>query len=299
LVRFGLTTYYDYRISNVTSRLEELHKEREVTIEKLKAATKYNSTQELLEKYGGGSPGSTPGSATKRKSKGTSQGGPSLNKKLPQPPARVSMVPPATANIPRNNPPSLPATPLRQQLEAPRSQFGQLSQTGQEPQPSSFQPGPPEFAPNAFPGTAQYTATTDAGQTHWYDRVLDLLLGEDETLPKNRMALVCQKCRLVNGQAPPGVKTLEELGKWRCSSCGSWNGETSEAKKIIGEVQEQLREERQLKADDVQQDDVEASEEDAVMVSSEQEEEDDEGMGQEASSTSRRAPAKSSGKKKA
>ena len=51
-----------------------------------------------------------------------------------------------------------------------------------------------------------------------------MLLGEDEMHPKNRLALICENCRLVNGQAPPGAKTLEAVGKWRCSNCGTMNG---------------------------------------------------------------------------
>ena len=66
---------------------------------------------------------------------------------------------------------------------------------------------------------------------------MDVLLGEDETNPKNRLALICQKCRLVNGQAPPGVKQLEDVGKWRCSGCGAMNGEESEAKRIVKQIQ--------------------------------------------------------------
>jgi endoplasmic reticulum junction formation protein lunapark len=53
---------------------------------------------------------------------------------------------------------------------------------------------------------------------------VNALLGEDETRPDRRLALICSKCRLVNGLAPPGARTPEEVGKWRCSSCGSWNG---------------------------------------------------------------------------
>ena len=69
---------------------------------------------------------------------------------------------------------------------------------------------------------------------------MDLLLGEDETNPKNRLVLICKKCRLVNGQAPPGVKTLEDVGKWRCSECGTMNGEESEAKKLVAEIQQRV-----------------------------------------------------------
>lgn len=51
--------------------------------------------------------------------------------------------------------------------------------------------------------------------------------------PRNRMAMICSSCRLVNGQAPPGIKTPEELGRWRCGSCGAWNGVESETTKIL------------------------------------------------------------------
>ena len=50
---------------------------------------------------------------------------------------------------------------------------------------------------------------------------------------KNRFALICQKCRLVNGQAPPGARTLEDVGKWRCQGCGSMNGMENEAEKLV------------------------------------------------------------------
>lgn len=52
------------------------------------------------------------------------------------------------------------------------------------------------------------------------------------------MAMICGSCRLVNGQAPPGIKTLEELGRWRCGSCGAWNGEESETTKILSTLRQ-------------------------------------------------------------
>lgn len=50
--------------------------------------------------------------------------------------------------------------------------------------------------------------------------------------------MICGSCRLVNGQAPPGIKTLEELGRWRCGSCGAWNGEESETTKILSTLRQ-------------------------------------------------------------
>lgn len=65
---------------------------------------------------------------------------------------------------------------------------------------------------------------------------MDVLLGEDETRPINRIALICTHCRLVNGQAPPGVKRLEEVGRWRCSECQQWNGKENEVQRILQDV---------------------------------------------------------------
>lgn len=109
---------------------------------------------------------------------------------------------------------------------------------------SPGQPGPPEFAPNAFASPAQYAESGSLlAEGHWYDRILDLLMGEDETSPKNRIALICQNCRLVNGQAPPGTKSPADLGKWRCSGCGAWNGEEDEAVKAVKEMKEKIEQE--------------------------------------------------------
>ena len=102
--------------------------------------------------------------------------------------------------------------------------------------PSNIITEEPGFAPNAFfnvPPT-QSRATSDH-QSKWYDRLVDVLLGEDENVAKNRLAMICTKCRLVNGLAPPGVKTLEELGEWRCGDCGAWNGLDHETMRMVKE----------------------------------------------------------------
>lgn len=141
---------------------------------------------------------------------------------------RTGLPPPPTANIRRPTPVQSPGAPSPD-FPAPPSPYPPQPQIQQQPVPP---PGPafdePGFAPNAFPSAPQYIE-----QSHWYDRLMDVLLGEDETQPKNRIVLICSSCRLVNGQAPPGIKSLEELGRWRCGSCGAWNGVESEAKKVL------------------------------------------------------------------
>jgi len=241
-VRRLISAYYNFRIDNTTSYLEDQQQERANTIQKLKDATRYDTTLELLAKYGGEN---RPGSAKESEDKESISGLDGQDQRPPSAmgiPGRTNMVPPPTANIQRGSRSSTPAQPLMQH-------------------PVSLEPTA-EFAPNAFSGhisapapqpvNMQYQAQSDG--PHWYDRVLDLLLGEDEMAPRNRIALVCQQCRLVNGQAPPGTKSLSELGMWKCMGCGSMNGEMDEGKKIIRELMEE-------KASQVQEEQSEGSDE--------------------------------------
>ncbi|KAK9432843.1 hypothetical protein V1505DRAFT_364760 [Lipomyces doorenjongii] len=57
----------------------------------------------------------------------------------------------------------------------------------------------------------------------WYDRILDLMVGEDETNPRNRYALICFRCGTHNGLAAPG-QTPDNV-KYSCPVCGEWNPE--------------------------------------------------------------------------
>jgi len=210
-VRTASAGLFDYRISTTQQQLENLNKQRQETIEKLKVATKYNSTQQLLEKYGAKSP--KPASPKNGKAAQKETGSKTRSAQMG---TRTGFVPPPTANIQRPPAEPLPSTPRRSPQSSTFTGHGSTS-------PVSFleEPG---FAPNAFPTPPQYIE-----QPRWYDRLLDVLMGEDETLPKNRFALICGNCRLVNGQAPPGTKDLEALGRWRCGACGAWNGVAKKA----------------------------------------------------------------------
>lgn len=241
-MRTSLTTYYDYRISKTEEELKRLNKERDATIERLKEATKYNSTQQLLEKYGSPKPKESDSPSSRKKSQGPQKQAP------PQGP-RTNIAPPPTANIQRaqgqrpvtpQGPTPAPSTP---QGPSPIPTHGQVS-----PQDA---PGE-EFAPNAFAPpelTRQYSASAAATftQPHWYDRILDALLGEDETQAKNRLALICGECRLVNGQAPPGTRTLEDVGRWRCGGCGSWNGKEKAKEDVVAGLVQNWEAERKAR----------------------------------------------------
>lgn len=215
--------------------MEELHQQREKTIEKLKDATKYNTTQELLKKYGDSpTPNISSGMVIDSEPKSRDVDNRILGA------GKTSSIPPPTANIPRksrqeHNFPKATLPPLAESVSSAAIPIGAAKRT-----PSTALQTTEEFAPNAFPAAAPQYAQSDRG-AQWYDRLIDVLLGEDESLPRNRLALICMKCRLVNGQAPPGAKGPEDVGTWRCFGCGTMNGDETETTKINATVEEEFK----------------------------------------------------------
>ena len=270
-IRLGLTTFYDYRISTLQANVNSLQKQRDTTIDKLKAATKYNTTQQLLEKYGGTPSRSKSGGQSHQKTS------PKENSQSGARTGRTGYTPPATANIPgRNVPASLPSTPQRSTPMSsdlgPMPPFTAAAITPPWQQASPIETTA-EFAPSAFSAAPQYVQAGDGPK--WYDRFMDLLLGEDETNPRNRIVLICKNCRLVNGQAPPGVKQLEDTGKWRCSSCGTMNGEETEAKKLVAEIKKQAASDGGAASTKLEKRPTSASDEEAVLVGRDEDRESD------------------------
>lgn len=228
-VRTLVSLFFDWQVGRKQAHVEDLQTQREKKINELKKATKYDSTQELLQKYGA-APKQTPS----KSQQGT-------KRKIASPqeqPQRTGLPPPATANIVRPGV-SIPNTPQRQNMPGTRSPQSSHSMTTS---PVDFYTEEPGFAPNAFSSGLPPPKSSYDKPSNWYDRILDVILGDDETLAKNRLALICSKCRLVNGQAPPGVQTLEQVGVWRCSSCGAANGIESDAKKMVMEMTESAKE---------------------------------------------------------
>ena len=237
-VRRILALYFDWQIARRQGHLDRLVAERDQKIAQLKKATRYDTTQELLNKYGGSTPRAQAGAkqGTKRKV--------ATPKPLEPQQQRTGISPPPTANIPGRSPQagSRPSTPARQ---TPNANSPPLSMTARSPLSAStsydLSPDEPGFAPNAFSLPPSSSSAYAPDQQHrWYDRILDSMLGEDETLAKNRLALICINCRLVNGQAPPGIRSLEGVGRWRCGSCGAWNG-VEKVEQGVGCMMQEMR----------------------------------------------------------
>ena len=150
-VRAAVDSFYQYRISKTQKYLDELHKQRESTIEKLKEATKYNSTQQLLEKYGGESPKPPPYSQQQSQEgaedgRGSKRRGRDPATCAPLFPSPAGQDEQASPHHPRqifreNTPAHYPTTPIRS--PPPPQQPPALA-----PHPQTDEPG---FAPNAFP----------------------------------------------------------------------------------------------------------------------------------------------------
>jgi endoplasmic reticulum junction formation protein lunapark len=238
VVRSGITMFFDWRISQQQAHIEVLQKQRDTKIADLKKATRYDSTQELLQKYGGTSK-PTPSTSHQQTQQGTKR------KITPaQEPQRTGLPPPLTANIPGRTIGTTPSTPHRPNNDISATPKPPQSTTPFMDSPATAKSDEPGFAPNAFSNLPQTARPAYEQPSKWYDRILDVLLGEDETLAKNRIVLICSNCRLVNGQAPPGVKSLEEVGKWKCGGCGAWNGVQSEAANVVKEMKQKVQDEQ-------------------------------------------------------
>ena len=219
-MRRTLEASYGGWISSTESKLEELQSRQRATIEKLKAATKYSTTQSLIEKYGNtaGAPVQKPQS---EKPKGPSRTPTQTQRHTPQqPPAPTRPLVPTPEQI------RIQEQLLAQQRVGIPPQHGKAQPPNQQPQPPAdlLRRQNLEMQSQTQPPSRQHLQPEEATAPRWYDRILDVVLGEDETSAKNRYALICKNCRMVNGLAPPGTRTLDDMGDWGCARCGAMNG---------------------------------------------------------------------------
>jgi len=234
-----LDLYYGGRIASTEGKLEHFQAEQRATIEKLKSITKFSTTQSLIEKYGGtATVGGAPASAPHQEKKAAPTTAPLLRVGAPQQPKRSAKQPqqPQQPQFPHLTPEQIR---VQQQLYAQQKagippQYGQIQ--AQPPKPHPQPQGPPQIPTllkrqssllmqgQTQPPSQQHLQPEEATAPKWYDRILDVILGEDEMSAKARFALICKNCRMVNGLAPPGTRSLEDMDQWGCARCGTMNG---------------------------------------------------------------------------
>lgn len=246
-VRRGLDVVMGFFVKREEERLQALKTERTGVIKDLKEATGYDRTRGLLDKYGGEKQRAAEGEDGDEEGSGAKQGQ-RIGAKQQQQPQRTDFMPPPTANIPSRQ--SLPGGAFASGVSTPSPAPHRQQDVSSAPSSPDSKDGlaaSASFAPNAFPDSSAshpapinvhampnspygpFTPALDmAAPTKWYDRLLDVLIGDDESAARNRLALLCSSCGLVNGLAPPGARSLEEVGKWKCSGCGATNGVAAE-----------------------------------------------------------------------
>ncbi|KAJ5110559.1 hypothetical protein N7532_001094 [Penicillium argentinense] len=228
-VRDLTSRLFSYRISRTERQLEHLQQQRDETIEKLKVATKYDSTQQLLDKYDGKSPPQSPTNMPRGESNKDKKGKQGQNAPGP---GRTNLPPPPTANI-RPRPPPDGASPppfLEPPLSrnpGPESMTNRLTNYPGELGKPHGPEGIPYPEETQVPSQQPYQqrpvdqAMFNPTPSFW-GRCVNLMLGEDDI--SHRMVMLCARCKLINGHAPLEVHTAQELGQWQCMRCGTING---------------------------------------------------------------------------
>jgi len=111
---------------------------------------------------------------------------------------------------PKTTPQRKSIAPISDGMTPPRPMPGAIySQTPPRPAVGGQAPNPPLSSPSIPPP-----------QRHWYDRVVDAVLGEDTESPHTRFALICQKCFTHNGLVREAER---EDTQFICMKCGHMN----------------------------------------------------------------------------
>ncbi|KAK7205190.1 hypothetical protein BZA70DRAFT_279280 [Myxozyma melibiosi] len=190
LTRRLITAVYTRLLKREDSNLQVLRASQKAKIEELKSSMKYYTTKSLIDRF---EADSKTDSDSKKDAKTR---GRSKQKDLPAAP--VDPVPAGEEFFDESQ--------LLQQQEL-QQQLNQMQYTS---------------------NLRQLPATTyEPRDPKWYDRILDVIVGEDEMSPRNRYALLCSRCGTHNGLAPPGQEPSEV--RYRCPVCGQWNPEKENA----------------------------------------------------------------------
>ena len=197
-MRRSVRWWYTRRIEREIQEKETLKTRLDEKIEELKEKSDYYNTQQLLERYDSKSSSTNPSNTEKLRDQHIPSG--ENLRQQQQPPPNLRQRGTSNLPIPVLPPPITPST------------FA----------PTPPQPNVPQFHPSAFSPPPSPSLPESPHSKTFLDRVLDLLVGEDENAADHRYALICRHCRAHNGLAPPGERG-EEVG-YLCGRCGGWNG---------------------------------------------------------------------------
>jgi hypothetical protein len=195
-VRRALEASYGGRISSTESKLEELQSEQRATIEKLKAATKYSTTQSLIEKYGN----TTGTSIQKAYISDVRKAQRAISYPNANPAPHTAALKTASGSSwvvgshARANPHSKNNSWPNSKLAFLRS-MARLSLPIGDPNRlrTCFVDKTFEMQSQTQPPSRQHLQPEEATAPRWYDRILDVILGEDETSAQEPVRTNLQK----------------------------------------------------------------------------------------------------------
>lgn len=239
-IRRLLTFYFTRLISARTERIKVLKEEQKEKIEDLKQSTNFYSTKALLERFDSSFPQQEKKSQQQQRgNKSSSSTATSTSSTDPVSLNQQNQAVLRNRNAKGNNQNQSSSTKKTSMGVAENFEFAPDLPSLQQKQTQNAQPGQANTQLTAqqldhqvaagFPGQPPFSSSSSlapvhntAYQPHWYDRILDMIVGEDEYSPKSRYALICESCRNHNGLAQPGE--LPQYVVYICPHCGHRNG---------------------------------------------------------------------------
>uniref|UniRef100_A0A060THQ6 Endoplasmic reticulum junction formation protein lunapark n=1 Tax=Blastobotrys adeninivorans TaxID=409370 RepID=A0A060THQ6_BLAAD len=192
-VRWALTRWYGWLSRTNDESLKALLAQRHEMVEELKQKTNFYSTQALLDRF---DPDSKPSKSDKTEK----------NEKLGKQEFK------SNASVQSSG--QKPGQTTKQGQASPGQTPG--LQHPQVPLPQGINPQ-----------SARILKSTQVAYVpKWYDRILDLIVGEDEYSSRQRYALICRNCKVHNGLAQPGEAPEDVV--YICPHCGTLNGRPKE-----------------------------------------------------------------------
>lgn len=199
--RIIFTAYYTKMISSEESNLELLRIKQREKVEELKTKTNFYSTQSLIDRYSGSQKNTPEKSNISLLDLNDSE------KKTPK----------------RNYSSPCFDSPLRSTFQNSNQQNQnpnlRLRHVNNNDSGNSFYDSFYMTSDKPFPIDTYIKPSQD---NSFISRILNFIIGPDETSPENRYALICKNCGIHNGLAPYGEK--RESIKYICINCGTWNG---------------------------------------------------------------------------
>ncbi|KAG4304753.1 hypothetical protein PORY_001806 [Pneumocystis oryctolagi] len=177
--RIIFTTYYTKMISSEESNLELLRAKQHEKVEELKAKTNFYSTQSLIDRY------SNSQKNTPEKSNMSLLDLSDSEKKAPKYSYSPNFESPLLSTFQSSN--------QQNQFSNLRSRYVNNNTN------KSFYESFPMTSNTSFPIRDHIKSSQD---NSFISRILNFIIGPDETSPENRYALICKNCGIHNGLAP-------------------------------------------------------------------------------------------------